>query len=413
MSNIHEYVSLLKLPKLELIMEIKQRYNDKKEFLINQVLDKYHLGNHTTESNFAKQIYKTNIQPMSIPSKSNQMKIRPTRRIKTESTTPTPSSILEDMPFFKVENIILKDINMMCCVNTSTQVKYFRLPRNCTDGYRVYMRIKQKGIDKHASIRLPNNIQITINKVTCELYSLKQSLETGIIIELKNGLIKDFKHRNCIEITWSYESLNFICDVVTATKQTHKELFNCLKSSLYSDEKTIDLIEKSIRGDIEIDENTVEISIKDILSKNRIELPVRGKYCTHIQCFDGRSYLQINEINETWLCPICRKKVLFKNIEVDNFFIKNVLEHPHLHKDTEIIILYGDGSWKNKKTLSLNKTFNNDICEFVISPAITESDNNYIGVIMKRPMYKAENIVKLQHCPTTVPTSYNHYISRK
>ena len=39
----------------------------------------------------------------------------------------------------------------------------------------------------------------------------------------------------------------------------------------------------------------------------RIEIPVRGVNCDHLQCFDLESYLLMNYNSNKWKCPICGK----------------------------------------------------------------------------------------------------------
>ncbi len=49
----------------------------------------------------------------------------------------------------------------------------------------------------------------------------------------------------------------------------------------------------------------------------RLVTPCRGLSCTHIQCFDATSYLQLQEQGPQWLCPICNKSVPFGQLAVD------------------------------------------------------------------------------------------------
>jgi E3 SUMO-protein ligase PIAS1 len=50
------------------------------------------------------------------------------------------------------------------------------------------------------------------------------------------------------------------------------------------------------------------MSLKCPLTKETIETPVRGIYCSHIHCFDLRSYLTLMLSTKvpSWTCPICK-----------------------------------------------------------------------------------------------------------
>lgn len=57
------------------------------------------------------------------------------------------------------------------------------------------------------------------------------------------------------------------------------------------------------------------------VSQERMTLPVRGRQCTHLQCFDGATFLRMNYHRPRWLCPVCRMTTRFRDIEIDRFVI--------------------------------------------------------------------------------------------
>jgi E3 SUMO-protein ligase PIAS1 len=59
------------------------------------------------------------------------------------------------------------------------------------------------------------------------------------------------------------------------------------------------------------------MSLKDPISTLRIAIPVRSTICTHNQCFDAESFLQLQEQAPTWQCPICNKTISFDGLAVD------------------------------------------------------------------------------------------------
>lgn len=59
------------------------------------------------------------------------------------------------------------------------------------------------------------------------------------------------------------------------------------------------------------------LSLKCPLSTVRIDVPCRSTICSHNQCFDATSFLQLQEQAPTWTCPVCNKIISFEALEVD------------------------------------------------------------------------------------------------
>lgn len=70
-------------------------------------------------------------------------------------------------------------------------------------------------------------------------------------------------------------------------------------------------------ADADIVTTSQVLSLKCPLSYMRLQLPCRSLICTHIQCFDATSYLQLQEQGPQWLCPICNKSAAFDTLAVD------------------------------------------------------------------------------------------------
>lgn len=118
----------------------------------------------------------------------------------------------------------------------------------------------------------------------------------------------------------------------------------------------------------------------------RIELPIKGKDCKHIQvssisyycysrstktvltgsarvkiminlylhelytnylllqCFDANSYLQINKNHPKFDCPVCNKKVYFSSLVVDSYFLK-ILGEVQSQPDVDEVLILPDGTY--------------------------------------------------------------------
>lgn len=68
--------------------------------------------------------------------------------------------------------------------------------------------------------------------------------------------------------------------------------------------------------------------------------------CKHLQCFDTMLYLKMNELKQSWICPVCDKEALFENLAIDGYF---ALVLKSLDPSVTEIQLNKDGSWSRLK----------------------------------------------------------------
>jgi hypothetical protein len=75
-------------------------------------------------------------------------------------------------------------------------------------------------------------------------------------------------------------------------------------------------------GDDGIETNSSTIGLVCPLSRKRIELPVRGRDCGHLECFDARNYVDLNHHTKAkWTCPRCSDSVSLEDLVVDEYAI--------------------------------------------------------------------------------------------
>lgn len=341
----------------------------------------------------------------------------PLRRVSI-TQTPTPNIILDNIPFIKFEKFIINNTDLLPSFEPRTHIEYYHIPldyinrsfvnSNDQDNLKIYLRIVQKKINEEITERLPNHIKVNVNNIDCILSPLKNTREVfadiwrqNIPIDITNQTIFNCNFNNCVRITWENEPLHFTFGIFMGKKLTHENLFYQLMStSLYSNKKTSELLKITLSGDVDISVNAIEVTIKDPWSQKRIEVPIRGKNCTHLECFDAKLYLQFNEQKDKWLCPICKKKVIYANIEVDNFFYQ-ILRGSRLSEQCSTIILFGDGKWFEKSVLTFNNRTSsvqtaNEIGPIVITSSEGESDDENIQPKVKCTRHNASRIVTLQ-----------------
>ncbi|KAI9340028.1 hypothetical protein DFJ73DRAFT_845778 [Zopfochytrium polystomum] len=90
------------------------------------------------------------------------------------------------------------------------------------------------------------------------------------------------------------------------------------------------------------------VSLKDPITKCRIQTPTRGRSCKHSQCFDLDYYLQMNNTHPTWTCPVCSKHATWENLVVDKFF-DEILRAATSSADYETAEIDPNGMWHLKQ----------------------------------------------------------------
>ena len=55
-----------------------------------------------------------------------------------------------------------------------------------------------------------------------------------------------------------------------------------------------------------------------------MDVPCRSTICTHNQCYDAPSFLQLQEQAPTWTCPVCGKIVGFEALTIDQYVLLTV-----------------------------------------------------------------------------------------
>eukprot|EP00439_Symbiodinium_sp_Y106_P031117 s2144_g3.t1 len=154
------------------------------------------------------------------------------------------------------------------------------------------------------------------------------------------------------------------------------------------------LLGESEDGDMTVVERRV--SLKDPVSLQLMECPVRGPNCDHLEAFDRRSYLDFNEMMERdkwckltrrWLCPWCQVPARGKDlVEAPEF--KQVLdEMRQACSDATYAIVQQDGSlrmpfvaadrriqtssFKRKSSSSVDKLDTSSDADSPKSPSVT------------------------------------------
>lgn len=120
----------------------------------------------------------------------------------------------------------------------------------------------------------------------------------------------------------------------------------------------------------------IKISLKCPISGMRILTPARGQNCRHFQCFDLKTFLQVNCERTLWSCPICTMSIPFHMIEVDQHQLNILREigNQSLGTDCDEILINEFGQWQTYNPAPHQQS---TICQPRVSPAQPKTGPTY------------------------------------
>ncbi|KAJ7944972.1 E4 SUMO-protein ligase PIAL2 [Quillaja saponaria] len=95
--------------------------------------------------------------------------------------------------------------------------------------------------------------------------------------------------------------------------------------------------------DAEIIEGPSRISLNCPISYTRIKIPVKGRLCKHLRCFDFSNFVNINSRRPSWRCPHCNQYVCYSDLRLDRNMVEVLRE---VVENVVEVIICADGSWK-------------------------------------------------------------------
>jgi E3 SUMO-protein ligase PIAS1 len=104
-----------------------------------------------------------------------------------------------------------------------------------------------------------------------------------------------------------------------------------------------EMMKKANDPDIEVGSSVM--SLKDPVSTVRINTPCRSTVCTHNQCFDAESFLQLQEQAPTWTCPICNKTISYEGLAIDQY-VEEILRKV---RNVDQVTIQANGEWSTDK----------------------------------------------------------------
>ncbi|KAL8651884.1 MAG: hypothetical protein Q9226_004509 [Calogaya cf. arnoldii] len=193
-------------------------------------------------------------------------------------------------------------------------------------------------------VAFPHQVEIKVNldEVKANLRGLKNRAGSTRPADITNLLRKRAYYENSMTLTYALTHKKFYFVANLVRQHSVEELVAKLKSgkTISKDQVIREMVSKAQDSDVQAIGSI--ISLKCPLSTLRIEVPCRSTVCTHNQCFDASSFLQLQEQAPTWTCPVCNKTVSFEALEVD-LYVDDILKSTP--KSIDQVTVEPDGKW--------------------------------------------------------------------
>ncbi|KAL7894187.1 PINIT domain-containing protein [Trichoderma sp. SZMC 28014] len=196
-------------------------------------------------------------------------------------------------------------------------------------------------------VAFPHQSELRVNgdEIKANLRGLKNKPGSTRPVDITNTLRLRSNYMNNIEFTYALTNKKFYLIVNLCKTTSVDELVATISSRRKISEQSVISELNKIAQDPDVVATSQVLSLKCPLSYMRLQVPCRSLSCTHLQCFDATSYLQLQEQGPQWLCPICNKSAPFDQLAVDGY-VKVILEKTS--KNLETVTIEPNGKWSSK-----------------------------------------------------------------
>ncbi|KAJ5107550.1 transcriptional regulator family: Zinc finger MIZ-type [Penicillium angulare] len=260
--------------------------------------------------------------------------------------------VFKDSPFFTVVAPVTPIVECKVREQTrdSVELKVFlsqpdvaRLERDSNIRVMIYCTA-DSGLKQFtkSDIAFPHQVELKANldEVKANLRGLKNKPGTTQPADVTGYLRKKPNYPNNIVMTYALTQKKFFVLANMVKLHPVDELVAQLKSrKLISKEQVLREM-KNRADDSDIVATSSVMSLKCPLSTLRIQVPCRSVVCTHNQCFDASSFLELQKQAPTWTCPVCTKSTSFESLQVDQY-VDEIL------RSTEVdqVVVEPSGAW--------------------------------------------------------------------
>ncbi|KAI0180430.1 zf-MIZ-domain-containing protein [Hypoxylon sp. FL1284] len=193
-------------------------------------------------------------------------------------------------------------------------------------------------------IEFPHQSEIKVNgeEIKHNLRGLKNKPGSTHPVDITPFLRIKPSYVNNIEFTYALTSKKFFLVLYVCKAHSIDELVAQIKSKKIPKSSVIrDITRKAADEDVEA--TSQKLSLLCPLSYTRLKVPCRGASCNHIQCFDARSFMQLQEQGPTWNCPICYQPAPFETLAIDEY-VQEVLQTTPSSESK--VVIETNGQWR-------------------------------------------------------------------
>jgi len=215
---------------------------------------------------------------------------------------------------------------------------------------------------------MPLDLHIRVNMKSCPLPPIAPNARPGIKsrptarpIDCTENIKLSPIVSNNITINWTPDGKNYVIAVYLVKKLTVDTLLTKLqgKGGRSSDETKNQIVKKLVDVDPDLATTSCRVSLVCPLGRIRLKIPAKSIHCKHLNCFDARTFILMNEKTQNWMCPICNKPCIYDDIQIENYFME-VVSSATLKCCIEEIEILADGTWRAfEETKNNNNTHDN------------------------------------------------------
>ncbi|XP_055334591.1 uncharacterized protein LOC129585773 [Paramacrobiotus metropolitanus] len=251
---------------------------------------------------------------------------------------------MKDPPFYRISTQLIGCHNISRDptltsrgVNRSVLLSFVCGPQEAMMNERacILLRFCAVPSERAAPDHHPPNLTVLLNET--EIVKPK-TINYGVIkrkpwyppVEIAKTLLRTGSVHQSLTISWTVEGNT------KSFPSTDQEFFVFVQTA---ERKTLDMVMQEIGnrriplgygvakvynqmndddGDVAGDYRTVSFICP--VSRQRISVPVRGKNCNHLECFDAQKFLELNSgTNAKFICPKCNSCIPPESLVVDGF----------------------------------------------------------------------------------------------
>ncbi|KAJ9484046.1 hypothetical protein VN97_g9341 [Penicillium thymicola] len=197
-----------------------------------------------------------------------------------------------------------------------------------------------------SDIAFPHQVELKVNldEVKANLRGLKNRPGTTQPADVTNWIRKKPNYPNNIVMTYALTQKKFFALANLVKQHPTDDLVSQLRTrKLISKEQVLREMQNRA-NDSDIVATSSVMSLKCPLSTLRIQVPCRSIVCTHNQCFDASSFLELQKQAPTWMCPVCSKSTSFESLQVDQY-VDDILQSTS--PDIDQVTVEPDGVWSS------------------------------------------------------------------